>query len=136
MLQGGALGKSLTPRTAEMRAKKMIYAHMTQPGPSRKKLEPAEDGRDDGWIDQLSFGTNLQQKQAFQIWQLFRETMLEADHAATVRDLTSDIYQLLVLSGTLLVLSGTLFDGLLVLAAPLWQQRSLARTCGDALDGR
>ena len=80
---GGALGKSLTPRTAEMRGKKMIYAHMTQPGPSRKKLEPAEDGRDDGWIDQLSFGTNLQQKQAFQIWQLFRETMLEADHAAT-----------------------------------------------------
>jgi Ca2+-binding EF-hand superfamily protein len=77
------LARTLTPRTADMRKSNMIYAHMVSAGPARKKLEAASDGRDDGWIDQLSFITNLHQKQAFQMWQLFRETMLEADHAAT-----------------------------------------------------
>ena len=36
-------------------------------------------GREDGWIETLSALTNLHQKQAFQLWQLFSETMLEDD---------------------------------------------------------
>ena len=66
-----------------MRQTNMLYAPMISAGGARNKVEPASDGRDDSWIDHVSFITNLHQKQAFQIWQLFRETIVEADHAAT-----------------------------------------------------
>lgn len=72
-----------TPRTADMREKGLLYAHIHSAEGGREKAQPNLDGRDDSWIDQVSFMTNLHQKQAFQLWQLFRETILENDHFAT-----------------------------------------------------
>ena len=60
-----------TPRTADMREKGLLYAHIHSAEGGRKKAQPNSDGRDDSWIDQVSFMTNLHQKQAFQLWQLF-----------------------------------------------------------------
>ena len=68
--------------TAELRKGSGIHAYIVSGASARKKVSAESDGREDGWIETLSALTNLHQKQAFQLWQLFSETMLEDDHAA------------------------------------------------------